>query len=183
MHDARTIPRLTTRPLPKYSYVPGMWPHPQSDPAGHSYGHHDEPPEPLTEENWQANAAWLWGIELFNHGYYWEAHEAWEGLWHAAGQRGATAELLKGLIKLAAAGVKAREGNLDGVRRHAARASELFAPSRGTVQFGLRVDELLAAAAELSRNASQLVDTTRIEVIRVLPLTLRLVASERYRRG
>jgi hypothetical protein len=69
------------------------------------------------------------------------------------------------------------------VRRHAARASELFAPFRGMVQFGLRVDELLAAAAEISRNASQLVDMTRTEVIRVLPLTLRLVASERYRRG
>ncbi|TGQ49534.1 DUF309 domain-containing protein, partial [Mesorhizobium sp. M1C.F.Ca.ET.210.01.1.1] len=25
-----------------------------------------------------------WGIDLFNHGYYWEAHEAWEPLWHAA---------------------------------------------------------------------------------------------------
>ncbi|MER9586456.1 DUF309 domain-containing protein [Mesorhizobium sp. M0276] len=24
------------------------------------------------------------GIDLFNHGYYLEAHEAWEPLWHAA---------------------------------------------------------------------------------------------------
>ncbi|MER9222262.1 DUF309 domain-containing protein [Mesorhizobium sp. M0644] len=25
-------------------------------------------------------------IDLINHGYYWEAHEAWEPLWHAAKQ-------------------------------------------------------------------------------------------------
>ncbi|MER9007639.1 DUF309 domain-containing protein [Mesorhizobium sp. M0862] len=27
-----------------------------------------------------------WGIDLFNHGYYWEAHEAWEPLWQTANQ-------------------------------------------------------------------------------------------------
>lgn len=168
------LPRLTSRPLPPYSYVPGMWPHPQSDPAGHSYGHRDEPPEPLTEENWQANPALRWAIDLFNHGYYWEAHEAWESLWHAAGQRGETADFLKGLIKFAAAGVKAREGNATGVRRHAVRASELLSPFHGTVQFGLCVDELLAAAAEIDRDALSLVNVTRKEVVRVLPLTIRL---------
>ena len=55
------------------------------------------------------------GIALFNAGYYWEAHEAWEGLWHAHGRDGPTADVLKGLIKLAAAGVKVREGRPHGV--------------------------------------------------------------------
>ncbi|MER9856292.1 DUF309 domain-containing protein [Mesorhizobium sp. M0098] len=33
-----------------------------------------------------------WGIDLFNHGYYyWEAHEAWEPLWHAANEARSTA--------------------------------------------------------------------------------------------
>ena len=49
--------------------------------------------------------------DLLNHGFYWEAHEAWETLWHAAGRKGEIADFLKGLIKLAAAAVKAREGN------------------------------------------------------------------------
>ena len=103
-------PRYSSRPLPPYSYVPGQQPHPISDPAGHSHGHPPEPVQPLDESNWRTNQTWLWAIDLFNHGFYWEAHEAWEGLWHAAGRRGQTAEFLKGLIKLAAAGVKAREG-------------------------------------------------------------------------
>jgi len=69
-------------------------------------------------------------IDLFNHGYYWEAHEAWEGLWLAVGKSGPVADLLKGLIKLAAAGVKAREGNVAGMVRHARRALELIQHSR-----------------------------------------------------
>jgi hypothetical protein len=67
-----------------------------------------------------------WGIDLFNGGCYWEAHETWEALWHAAGRVGPTADFLKGLIKLAAAGVKLREGRPAGLRRHADRARELF---------------------------------------------------------
>ena len=61
------------------------------------------------------------GVALFNAGYYWEAHEAWEGLWHAYGRRGPTADVLKALIKLAAAGVKVREGQR--ARRAHPRAS------------------------------------------------------------
>nr|WP_244447982.1 DUF309 domain-containing protein [Neorhizobium vignae] len=50
------------------------------------------------------------GQDLFNHGYYWEAHEAWEGLWQAAKRGSQLRAFLKGLILLSAAGVKIREG-------------------------------------------------------------------------
>ncbi len=69
---------------------------------------------------------YLYGIDWFNHGYYWEAHEAWEGLWNACGRRGPTGSFLKALIALAAAGLKARGGNPRGVAAHARRAVELF---------------------------------------------------------
>ncbi|WP_292396668.1 DUF309 domain-containing protein, partial [Mesorhizobium sp.] len=50
-------------------------------------------------------------IDLFNHGYYWEAHEAWEPLWHTAKQSTQHRLFFKGLILLAAAArVKIREG-------------------------------------------------------------------------
>jgi hypothetical protein len=151
-----------------------MWPHPESDPAGHSYGHREAPAAPLTEADWRDNATWLWAADLFNHGYYWEAHEAWESLWHAAGRHGEVADLLKGLIKLAASGVKAREGRAAGVRLHAARARELLAPSRGSVRFGLSADELLAAMEGIKREPEQLLDTSRAAALRVLPVVIRL---------
>src|SRR5688500_5761073 len=137
------------RPLPPYSYVPGReLPHPTSNPRGHSYGRHEPPAMPLAEETWRQNETWLYAIDLFNQGCYWEAHEAWEALWHAADRKGPTADLLKGLIKLAAAGVKASEGRPAGVRQHAQRAAELLAGAKalGVSAFGISLDDLQAAA-------------------------------------
>ena len=153
MSDPVRPPRYSARELPPYSYVPGQFPHPIRDPAGHSYAHLPESVTAIDDSNWQTNAAWLWAIDLFNHGFYWEAHEAWESLWHKAGRRGPTANFLKGLIKLAAAGVKHREGRPEGVRRHAARASELLSPSRRQVVFGVGVDPLLTAAEQWKNNS------------------------------
>jgi predicted metal-dependent hydrolase len=119
-------------PLPPYTYVTGRTPHPIRDPQGHLFGRAAEAPPPLDPQRWRENVAYLLGIDLFNHGYYWEAHEVWEGLWHAAERTGPVADFLKGLIKLAAAGVKAYEGRPDGVCRHAARAQQLFETVRAT---------------------------------------------------
>jgi predicted metal-dependent hydrolase len=102
---------------------------------------------------WQQSEEYLYGIDLFNHGYYWEAHEAWESLWHAAGRKGPEADFLKGLIKLAAAGVKAREGNPRGVGRHAQRSAELLSSTSEKELCGLEIERIVQAAQELSANS------------------------------
>src|SRR5438552_3359767 len=116
----RQIPRFAPdQPFPPYSYLTGRFPHPTRDRAGHSFGAEPLPcpaPDPM---DWRQCRAFLFGLDLFNHGYYWEAHEIWEGIWHACGRCGATANFIKGLIKLAAAGVKAREGRPKGIVSHA----------------------------------------------------------------
>jgi predicted metal-dependent hydrolase len=107
-------------------------------------------PAPLDPNQWQASREYLFGCDLFNHGYYWEAHEVWESLWKACGRSGTTADFLKGLIKLAAAGVKHREGRPEGVRRHAARAVELFTEVEQAIYAGLDVPLLRAIARDIS---------------------------------
>jgi uncharacterized protein len=97
----------------------------------------------------------LRGVELFNAGYYWEAHEVWEGLWHAEGRRGPTADVLKALIKLAAAGVKVREGRENGVRTHAGRAALLFASAAeqgGVHELGLNLHLWALRSWEMAQN-------------------------------
>jgi predicted metal-dependent hydrolase len=145
--------RFTSRPLPPYSYVPGHGPHPVTNPAGHMYGHTFVQQAALDPARWRESSDYLFGLDLFNHGYYWEAHEAWEGLWHVAGRRGTIGDFLKGLIKLAAAGVKAREGNPQGVVRHARRAEELLskvqADCRTDTFAGLKLGALIDAAKQL----------------------------------
>src|SRR5271165_4357968 len=77
--------------FPPYAYLPGKKPHPVRDPTGHSY--HVEP-IPVAAEASLDSDAFLWGLDLFNHGYYWEAHEAWEGLWQVADRDGPLRMLL-----------------------------------------------------------------------------------------
>ncbi len=120
-------PRLCPeRPLPPYSYVPGRTPHPVSDPRGHAYGQTPAALPPFDPAHPELHAEWNYALDLFRAGYYWEAHEAWESLWHLCGRRGPVADLLKCLIKWAAAGVKTAEGSPVGRQRHLLRAQELL---------------------------------------------------------
>jgi molybdopterin-guanine dinucleotide biosynthesis protein A len=142
--------RVQDRTLPPYTHIPGVTPHPISDPAGHMHGVVEQAASiggPLT-----ASEPFLWGRRLFHSGYYWEAHEAWEGLWHALGRTGPGADLVKGLIKLAAAGVKVREHNRDGVQRHLTRAEELLTLARA----GLSDEDEAVFAARLVSYVSEL---------------------------
>ena len=114
-------PRLMPdRKFPAYAYLPGRFPHPVRHPLGHSYGLETGKPSPPFNSELDELG---WGIDPFNHGYYWEAHEAWEGLWQSAKATPQLRLIYKGLILLAAAGVKVREGKLHPARRHAARAA------------------------------------------------------------
>jgi hypothetical protein len=142
---------VPARPLPPYSYVAGLFPHPVSDPAGHMHGAEKGKVEFDAAQWWECEE-YLFGFDLFNAGYYWEAHEAWEAVWHALGRKGPVADVVKGLIRLAACGYKGREGKADGVTGHAAAAARLFATAaeHGATQLGLYLPRLerLAAGAQ-----------------------------------
>lgn len=142
--------------MPTYAYVHGQHPHPTRARAGHSFGLPPKVGIGLGPDRWEDCRTYLYGMDLFNRGYYWEAHEAWEGLWHASGRSGRMADFLKGLIALAAAGVKLREGRERGVRQHAARAQTLFEQLAGEIRaaetryLGLEPSALARYASELA---------------------------------
>ena len=137
--------------FPAYTFVPGQTPRHSEQPS------HDNLPA-LSEQNWRSHPAYLQGLDLFNAGFYWEAHEVWEAAWHASGRTGDVCDLLKLLIKLAAAGVKIRELNPAGFARHAQRCQALIAQlsQAHAVFLGIRLPELatrliarVACAAEI----------------------------------
>ena len=114
--------------LPRYTHVPGSGtPHPYRDPRGHSYNRRPGTPKQLHEEQWAENRSYLLGLDFFNLGFYWEAHDEWERLWRVSPPESQVGKFLKGLVKLSAAGIKVREESIHGVRRHAASAGEVFA--------------------------------------------------------
>lgn len=148
--DFRLIPGKN---FPRYAYLPGRHPHPVRDPRGHSYLA-QEPPMSVPIEAALSSESYRWGVDLFNHGYYWEAHEAWEPLWLAAKQSTPHLLFFKGLILLAAAGVKIREGKPVPARRHAGRAASLFRQvGLEDRAFGRAIGMSLPALAERAETA------------------------------
>jgi uncharacterized protein len=162
--------------FPPYAFIPGgPWPHPTGSPRGHSAGRAPDVVPPIADGRWAEAPCYRRGVALFNAGYYWEAHEAWEALWNAQGRRGPTADVLKALIKLAAAGVKVRERQPHGIATHARRAAGLFTSARGEAgryQLGLDLDAWAATAARLADEPPDDPGTADDRVVRVFPFRI-----------
>jgi hypothetical protein len=148
------VRRYSTRPLPPYRYVPGEAPHPTRDPDGHSFGAQASVAEPWRPEDWRHIPDWLWAVDLFNHGYWWESHEALEALWHAAGRTTPPARFVQALVHLSAACLNRRRGHAEAARHQAARAVRGLRAARaaGPVVMGLDVEAL---AADVVRSFSE----------------------------
>ncbi|MEW6245412.1 MAG: DUF309 domain-containing protein [Nitrospirota bacterium] len=99
-------PRYSCRPFPSYRFVPGRNPHPRRDPRGHSYHLPEARPAPFSPEAWAQSEDFLYGIDLYNFAYWWESHEVFEGLWHAAGHQSEQGRFFQAFIHLAAAHLK-----------------------------------------------------------------------------
>ena len=143
--------------FPPYTYDRNRERRPRVDSPAGRRAVEDYEPQPLEPDNWRRCGVYLFAIDLFNRGWYWEAHEEWEALWVLAGRQGVTADFLKGLIKLAAAGVKCRESRVNGVARHTARAVELLemvrSASRRDEYAGLSLPSLIHSGRALQSRA------------------------------
>lgn len=107
-------PLFVDQPFPPYRFVPGVTPHPFAHAEGWGFGKERPPPPLLAPERWAENTPYLRGCDFFNRGWWWEAHEAWEDLWHVVeGHHPRQWQLLKGLIQLAACALQ-RERGIDG---------------------------------------------------------------------
>ena len=106
--------------LPPYRHRPGSTPHPRRDPAGHSYGKTEAPHPPWRPEEWRTLEPWLHGVDLYNGGFFWEAHEALEALWMAAGRTTPHARFVRGLILISAGCLNRDLGKSGGGKRQAA---------------------------------------------------------------
>jgi hypothetical protein len=91
--------------LPAYRYVPGLLPHPFRSEKGHMY--HGTP---MFAEGdvWEENEQFLYGADLFDARFLWEAHENWEHCWHRS--EGAQHKCIQGLIQMAASLLKHHMG-------------------------------------------------------------------------
>lgn len=140
------LPRYTQRAFPPYRFLPfqsgSPFPHPRNDPAGHSYGRDEDYLSGFTPADWRTCEAYLYGVDLFNHAYWWEAHEALEAIWLAAGQTSDCGRFVQGLIQLAAAQLKRFTGEIRGARSLTLSSQEKLSPA-GEIYLGIEVAPLL----------------------------------------
>ena len=143
------LPRYTQRAFPPYRYLPfqsgSTHPHPRSDPAGHSYGRQEDYLPGFMPADWRSCEAYLYGVDLFNHAYWWEAHEALEAIWLAAGRSSDCGRFVQGLIQLSAAQLKRFTGELRGARSLTQSSQEKLS-AVGEIYLGIKVAPLLADA-------------------------------------
>lgn len=144
--------RYSTRPLPPYRHRPGRTPHPRLDPRGHSHGLPEAPQRPVAPGAWRESEAYLFGIDLFNAGYFWECHEALEGPWRAAGRGSVQGRFLQGLILLAASELQ-REAGLPGAARRLGARALARLEELPTPYMGVDVAALVAALRERASDA------------------------------
>ena len=128
-------------PFPPTRYLPGWTARPGT--ADLETGRSDERP-------WEESGAtplFRRGVDLYNRAYFWEAHEAWETLWHRCPPGTPLREGLQGLIQLAAALLKEHQGVPEGARKLSRTALERLERARaGDAALPLDLASLVARA-------------------------------------
>ncbi len=66
---------------------------------------------------WRENVPYLYGMALFEAGFYWEAHEVWEPVWMNCAPNSPERHLLQALIQYANAALKRDMGRARATRR------------------------------------------------------------------
>lgn len=156
--------RYTARPLPVYRHNPGQTPHPIVDEAGHSHALETAQQASACDWHglgWQHCEPYLYGVDLFNHTFFWEAHESWEPLWHAAGHRSPPGYFVQGLIQVAAVMLLVRCDRpnavprmLERAERNLYRAVEASAEAAEHWAYGLDLARWLPQVAAAVRHES-----------------------------
>lgn len=100
------IPAYSDKPMPAYRHLPFKTPHPYMDEGGHSYGQELPKVSGFNQQNWQHCEAYLYSIDLFNQGYWWEAHELLKQVCYDVGRESAIGSFLEALIQVAAGELK-----------------------------------------------------------------------------
>jgi len=99
------------------------------------------------EEHWWRDDRFLFAADLFDHRFYWEAHEAWEAMWHFAADGTPVRDLLQSLIQCAAAALQHHMGRQTGAEHLLERAEARLQPwldrGHGAI-YGVIVEEIIA---------------------------------------
>lgn len=129
-------------------------PHPICDPRGHSYLPREQrlPRTVVVDPARIADCdAYLFGADLYNHGYFWEAQDAWEACWRGLSTADPYERFFRGLIQASVSHLKVTTGQIDGATSLGNRAALLLRAGAAEVATTVATDRVMGVdAAELA---------------------------------
>jgi hypothetical protein len=146
--------RYCDKNFPEYAHRPGETIHPNQE-GGHSFEKTEPKAIALDVSNFADHPEYLFGFDLYNHGYFWEAHVYWEACWHAVGRKGDVADLLKSLILLSAGRLKYVLNQREPAIVHWKRSYELVSNLAQHHLLGLDLNSLLENLQEMEKKTEE----------------------------
>jgi len=156
-------------PLPDYKHLPGKNARPD-DGLLESIAHSASA---VTDDaTYRSNAAWLYGIRLFNNGFYWEAHEVLEAVWNNAAPNSREKHLVQGVIQMANAQLKASLEQTKAADRLQKLAAECItrAYPRGISDYATDVSEELLLGLECQEMQTATAQCDQSDAVIILKL-------------
>jgi hypothetical protein len=153
--------RYSSRPLPSARYLPGHTQRPeravQTDRLQIS-----EEMQLAISETWSRNESYLYGVDLYNLGYWWECHEVLEALWHLAGRKTPSARFLQALIQIAAGNLKRALGSEEAAQNLWRRGVEGLEPLK-PVYMGIEIEPFAGDVRAYAERRRQLPAVIRLQ--------------------
>ncbi len=87
-------------------------------------------PDKTQANLWQDNVPYRYGWWLFQHSYFWEAHEVWEAVWWRATPQSLERHFMQGIIQLSNASLKHKQNHYRACNRIVSAALELLGEGR-----------------------------------------------------
>lgn len=142
MQEVSSHQRYTNIPFPGRKYKPGVGIHPNKDPNGSHIPEVHTTEKQFDMDTWRHSRRYCYAIDLFNAGYWWEAHEVLEDLWVRTGRSTEIARFIQGIIQIAAALLKDSQSVRRGASRLKKRGLSKLRTQSG-VYLGIRIDDFV----------------------------------------
>jgi hypothetical protein len=116
-------------------------------------------PRRVTHATWREAPAYAYGLHLYAHGFFWEAHEVWEAVWLATAPNSQERHLLAGLIQLANASLKLEMAQPKAALRLLRASQDHLAECRNSSLLGLDPGALARDVGAFAGRVAVLDDT------------------------
>ncbi|MCA8968406.1 MAG: hypothetical protein KDC95_01430 [Planctomycetes bacterium] len=156
-------PRLCDRSFPAYRFVPGTgMPHPICSPAGHSYLPRNlrlpyraefDPPR------FAESTDYLFGVDCYNHGYFWEAEAAFEACVRTIEGQRDQERFFRALMQAAACHLKILVHHVDGATALGNRAALLLRAAASELGDRINGVDAKSYAKSIERYLDSVLDT------------------------